>query len=420
MEKWLKISLILSLFGFFKEIRPSEPYVYEYLSGNWTDMSGTEVSEDVFTVGTYINTPLVIVAFLITDLLRYKPLIVLCGVFGIIVWSMLIWTPTLFMMQLMEIFYAGFASCDIAYFTYMYAKVDKEHYPKVTSNTRMAYLLGRSLSGILGQVLSTSNIMDYKQLNFITLGAMVLATTTALFLPSVKNTIYFHQGNAHAEKSSPCEKSKEAFKLMGSFFQDSFSKGLVIKWSIVNAVSACGFGLVEVYSQTLWSEINKRDRVTLGNGIVISIYTMIGVIGSFFAGYFKIDWSKRSLLLFASYFSIAAGFVILMSQAEHVYLSYALYSAFGGLYQFLTTVAYSEICQRIPPDSYGLILGINTFVGLVLQSLIVSIVIKIFHAPVRLQYLIFGCWHVFIVAMFIIHEIFSRIVRKRAERKGQS
>ncbi|XP_045472829.1 folate-like transporter 3 [Harmonia axyridis] len=413
MEKWLKISLLLSLFGFFKETRPSEPYVYEYLSGNWTNISGEDVSEDVFTVGTYVSTPLVVVAFLITDLMRYKPLIILCGVFGIVVWSMLIWTPTLLMMQLMEVFYGAFISCDIAYFTYMYAKVDKEHYPQVTSNTRMAYLLGRSTSGILGQVLSTYDIMDYKELNYITLGAMMFATITSLFLPSVQNTIYFHRADNSEEKLTKGEKNKAAFKLMGTFFKESYSNSLVIKWSIVNAVSACGFGLVETYSQTLWSEINKKDNITLGNGIVISIYTLIGVIGSFFAGYFKIDWSKRNILLFVAYFSISGALIIYTSQTHYVYVSYAVYAIFGGLYQFMTTVAYSEICQRIPPDSYGLILGINTFIALVLQSSIVSIVIKICHAPVRLQYLIFGSWHIFILVMFVIYEIVSRIITNK-------
>lgn len=240
---------------------------------------------------------------------------------------------------------------------------------------------------------------------------MVVATTIAIFLPSVKNTIYFHQEKTSDVKIPMYRKSKEAFKLMGNFFKDSYSNNLVVKWCIVNAVSACGFGLVETYSQTLWSEINKTDDVTLGNGIVISIYTLIGIVGSFFAGYFEINWSKRSFSLFAFYFSITGGLVLYSSQTKYVYVSYALYSIFGGLYQFMTTIAYSEICQRIPPDSYGLILGVNTFIGLVLQSAIASIVLKIFHAPVRIQYLIFGLWHVLILFGFSIYEVCSRITR---------
>ncbi|KAK9879538.1 hypothetical protein WA026_006608 [Henosepilachna vigintioctopunctata] len=412
MENWLKISLILSLFGFFKEIRPSEPFVYEYLSGKWTNITEQEVSEQIFAVGTYINTPLVVVAFLVTDLSRYKPLIILCGIFGIIVWNLLIWFPTLLMMQLMEFFYAAFISCDIAYFTYMYAKVDKEHYPKVTSNTRMAYLLGRSMSGVLGQILVSLEIMDYKELNYISLLAMIMATATCLFLPSVEHSIYFHQKGEQKTKLAKSEKFIAAFRLMGRSFKDSFSKDLVVKWSLVHAISTCGFGLVEVYSQTLWTEINKTDHVVLQNGIVVAVYTLIGVVGAYFAGYFRIDWSKISIFVFSAYFSISGALLIYTSYTNSVYVSYAVYCTFCGLYQFMVTVAFSEISQRIPPDSYGLILGVNAFVALVLQSIITSIVINMLHAPVRQQYLIFGLCHLVILSIYLIYELYRKVYSK--------
>lgn len=58
----------------------------------------------------------------------------------------------------------------MAYFTYIYAKVDKEYYPQVTSHTRAAILGGRAISGILGQSLISFNVMDYRGLNYITFG----------------------------------------------------------------------------------------------------------------------------------------------------------------------------------------------------------------------------------------------------------
>lgn len=67
-------------------------------------------------------------------------------------------------------FYGAFAACEVAYFTYIYAKVDKEYYQQVTSHTRGAILAGRSISGILGQLLISFKWMDYRQLNYITLG----------------------------------------------------------------------------------------------------------------------------------------------------------------------------------------------------------------------------------------------------------
>jgi thiamine transporter 2/3 len=47
MEEWLKVSLLLCTFGFFKEIRPSEPYVTHYLVGPWKNLTQEQVQEQI-------------------------------------------------------------------------------------------------------------------------------------------------------------------------------------------------------------------------------------------------------------------------------------------------------------------------------------------------------------------------------------
>jgi thiamine transporter 2/3 len=69
----------------------------------------------------------------------------------------------------MEVFYGFFMAAEVAYYTYIYAQVDREHYQQVTSHTRTAYLLGRALSGIVSQALVSTGTLDYYQLNFISL-----------------------------------------------------------------------------------------------------------------------------------------------------------------------------------------------------------------------------------------------------------
>lgn len=66
--------------------------------------------------------------------------------------------------------YGTFLASEIAYYTYIYAKVDKENYPRVTGYTRAAILGGRFLSGLLGQLLVSISAMDLRELNFITFG----------------------------------------------------------------------------------------------------------------------------------------------------------------------------------------------------------------------------------------------------------
>lgn len=105
MQAWLKISLQLSIFGFLKEIRPSEPFIYEYLVGPWRNITDEQVQQEVYPVGTYSYLAQLIIVFLITDFLRYKPLIVVSGIMGIAVWTMLTWTTGLLELQLLEVIF---------------------------------------------------------------------------------------------------------------------------------------------------------------------------------------------------------------------------------------------------------------------------------------------------------------------------
>lgn len=43
MLTWLKVSLLLCCFGYLKEIRPSEPFVTDYLTQPWREITLEEV-----------------------------------------------------------------------------------------------------------------------------------------------------------------------------------------------------------------------------------------------------------------------------------------------------------------------------------------------------------------------------------------
>lgn len=103
METWLKVSLLLSIFGFLKEFRPSEPFIYEFLIGEWRNVTEEQVNQEVYPVGIYAYVAQLFVVFLITDLCRYKPLIIALGVSGIVTWSMLLWTTSLLELQILEV-----------------------------------------------------------------------------------------------------------------------------------------------------------------------------------------------------------------------------------------------------------------------------------------------------------------------------
>lgn len=87
---------------------------------------------------------------------------------------MLLWSNGKFNLQLVETIYGTYCATEIAYFTYIYAKVDRQHYQQVTSHTRAAVLCGRFAAASLAQLLVFYNIMDYRDLNYITLAGKEL------------------------------------------------------------------------------------------------------------------------------------------------------------------------------------------------------------------------------------------------------
>lgn len=63
---------------------------------------------------------------------------------------------------------------EVAYYTYMYAKVPKEYYQQVTGHTRAGILIGRFLSGLIGQLLISFEVMNVKTLTYLSLGGKVM------------------------------------------------------------------------------------------------------------------------------------------------------------------------------------------------------------------------------------------------------
>lgn len=59
---------------------------------------------------------------------------------------------------------------DVAYYSYMYAKVEKKYYQRATSITKAVILVGKASSGLASQALLHFHLMDYLELNYLTLG----------------------------------------------------------------------------------------------------------------------------------------------------------------------------------------------------------------------------------------------------------
>ncbi|XP_013407120.1 thiamine transporter 1 [Lingula anatina] len=199
----------LCLYGFLKELRPSESFLTPYLVGPDKNLSETQVDNEVYPVWTYSYLVALIVVFLLTDLLRYKPVIIFEGLTYLGTWALLLWGQGVLTMQLMQFLYGLATATEIAYYSYIYAAVEKDHYQRVTSYTRAAVLLGRFIAGLLGQLLVSLGHVSYFVLNCISMGSVGAAFIVAVCLPSVSKSVYFHQETSTENSQQQIDASQD-------------------------------------------------------------------------------------------------------------------------------------------------------------------------------------------------------------------
>lgn len=169
MENWCRAAIVLSLFGFLKDFRPSDPFVVQFLNGPWHNISAEQINQQVFPVGTYSYGIQLVITFLITDYFRYKPLIILSGLAGIAYWVLFIGTNALPWLQVAEVFYGTYKAADVAFWSYIYARVDKCYYQKITSYTKSSSHFGKFIGAVVAQALLFYGLVDYLDLNYVSL-----------------------------------------------------------------------------------------------------------------------------------------------------------------------------------------------------------------------------------------------------------
>ncbi|XP_030373995.1 thiamine transporter 1 [Scaptodrosophila lebanonensis] len=391
MKEWLKISCLLCVFGFVREIRPSEPYVTEYLLGPWRNITEDQLTQDVYPVGTYSHLVQLVFVFLITDFLRYKPLIVTIGAAGVIIWSMLLWTTSLLALQILEFFYGTYMAAEVAYYTYIYAKVEKKYYPRVTSHTRAAMFAGKLVSGITSQILINLELMNYKDLNYITLTTQIIAMVWAFGLPKVDKSLYFHRKPKTDEEDTQSAVVNSQFQsgelqsnqplanagpmqLLWLHFYNAYTNPRVLQWSLWYAIGLAGYLQVSYYMQVLWKVIEPEPSIAW-NGAVDAVLTALAASCALIAGYVRLK-PLASLFVLAVLSILEGGSVLLCCWTHNIYWSYVGFVLFGALYGFTITVASAEVARNLQEDSFGLVFGFNTLIALVFQSLLTIIVIS--------------------------------------------
>ncbi|AWP10541.1 putative thiamine transporter 2-like [Scophthalmus maximus] len=353
------------------------------------------VTRQVFPVLTYSNVVLLVPVFLVTDLLRYKPVIVLQGLTYVATFLLLLVGSGVHSAQLALFIYSIAMAADVAYFSYIYTVVHASYYQRVTSYVRAAILLGYAVGGLLAQLLVSLGGVSLYCLAVITLISVSAALITTFFLPMPKTSLFLHgaypaqqgsppdEGGAHDSESQDFwVKSAAAAEHVGRMLtsvlvdcKKCYSSAALLFFCIWAATGRCGFYQVTGYVQLLWVHIQPHN-FTAYNGGVDAIGTLSGAAATVAVGHVSLEWSVWAELILGGFTLLIAGALFLMDLTDNIWISYACCVLFKTLYMQLATVCTFQIAKALNRRRYALVFGVNSFAGAVLQSVLTAVVIN--------------------------------------------
>ncbi|XP_005395499.1 PREDICTED: thiamine transporter 2 [Chinchilla lanigera] len=445
-NSWIFPTVILCLFGFFSLMRPSEPFLIPYLSGPNKNLTSTEITNEILPVWTYSYLALLLPVFVLTDYVRYKPVIILQGVSFIVTWLLLLFGQGVRAMQAVEFVFGMVSATEVAYYAYIYSVVSPEHYQRVSGYCRSVTLVAYTAASALAQLLVSLANLSYFYLNVISLISVSVAFFFSLFLPMPKKSMFFHAqpskevppkppgkdaalGEAQEDHGADQQKSFRipenlGDSLMGSrktgsmvlrifvqWFQDlkeCYSSKRLFYWSLWWAFSTAGFNQVLNYIQILWDYKAPSQDSSIYNGAVEAIATFGGALAAFAVGHAKVDWDLLGELALAFFSVISAGSLFLMHYTLSIWLSYAGYLIFKSSYMLLITIAVFQIAVNLSVERYALVFGINTFIALVIQTIMTLIVVdpRGLNLAISIQFLVYGSYFAVIAGIFLIRSTY--------------
>uniref|UniRef100_A0A8R1TQM6 Uncharacterized protein n=1 Tax=Onchocerca volvulus TaxID=6282 RepID=A0A8R1TQM6_ONCVO len=439
---WKATAVLICAYGIVKEFRPATPFLTPYLVSSFKNFTDVELYSEIYPFWTYSYLLFLVPIFFLTDILRYKPIIVLEALTLFGTWVLLLWGTTVWHMQLMQIIFGISSAAEIAYYSYMYAIVNQKHYKLITSYIRAAALIGKFLAFGLGQFLVSYQYGSYLLLNQISFGSTCVILGIAAILPSILSKLTTNKiveivgdepktsnvSTNYEEELKNNERNHAFYRFDLNSFRTALNTNslnvdhgivvyfravwyhfkifkrnkIVLKWSIWWALTSCGIFQIMNYIQTLWATMQTNSDTY--NGIIECANTFIGAFISFLVQYINMKWSKRGEYILAITSAFISVLLVIMSQTKVIYVTYALYVVVITIYHLLITVASVNIATQLDSASYGLIFGWNTFMALFLQTILTIVVTDKhgFSLPIRTQFIVYGCYFTLVAIMFAL------------------
>lgn len=447
-EPWLYPTVLLCVYGFFCSHRPLEPFLTAFLMGPDKNLTETEVVNEIYPLWTYSYLVLLFPVFLATDYLRYKPVLLLQATSFIVTYAMLIKAQGVRAMQLLEFFFGLATATEVAYYSYIYSVVEPSHYQRVTGFCRCVTLLGSTIGSLIGQILVSVAQVPLLYLSVITLLSSCIAFVAPWFLPMPGKSLFFHQRESSSQGEAVLEpmncsqliedpESKmqlstneritlrnntcsyrllEVLKMLWADFLQCYSSPALLDWSVWWALSTCGYLQVINYAQALWEKILPSKEFAIYNGYVETISTLLGAFAAFVVSFVKVSWAVWGELALCIFSVVIAVCVYLMDTIRNIWVCYIAYIIFRATYMLLITIATYQIAANLSMKRYALVFGVNTFIALLLQTLLTVIVVDsaVLGLDIFLQFLIYASYFAAVAVIFFIAWLYKLFKRRRS------
>ncbi|XP_018609467.2 thiamine transporter 2-like [Scleropages formosus] len=425
---WMYPTVVICTYGFFSMMRPGEPFLTPFLTGPYKNISISQVSREVYPIWTYSNLVLLVPVFLVTDLLRYKPVVVLQGLCSVVAWLLLLFGSGVRAVQIALFVYSIASASDVGYYAYIYSIVHAEHYQRVTSYCRGSILVGFAVGSLLGQLLTSFGATSFYWLNVITLLFLSIALLLSFLLPMPQRSLLLndlHPNGPNLDISSDLARPSRfsvftlrrvrwryilcSWSKLVKDCKECYSSVTILFLSLWWSMGRCGFYQVSNYVQILWSLKEPHDNFTAYNGAVDAVATLSGAATSFAVGHMTLSWSMWGELVLGVFSVVTAGSVYVMDITRNIWICYASYVLFKSSYMMMITICTFQIAKKLSKECYALMFGVNTFLATAIQTILTAVVIntKSLQLPLTTQYFIYSTFFAIIAFIFLIRGVYS-------------
>ncbi|XP_072315831.1 thiamine transporter 1-like [Eucyclogobius newberryi] len=420
---WRYATSLLCLYGFFSTVKPLEPFLVAFLTGPDKNLTTEQVNNEILPVWTYSYLCVLVPVFLLTDWLRYKPVVFFQSVALFVTTALLYWTKSVSTMQATQFSYGVVTACDVGYFSYIYSVIEVEKYKKATSYIRSVQLLGYTVGAVLGQLLVSFDLMSFNNILVFTMVLTSVAMVASSLLPMPKKSLFFHPkktdapengsedrdgGSAGEIRGEEVEKtiSTEALCLLKKDLVECYSSRQLFCWSLWWAMATCGYFQTVNFVQVLWEHVEPSQNSSIYNGGVEAISTLLSAATVYSVSFIEVTWEHWGELALGGFSGLAAASLFLMTFIGNIWVCYAGYVVFKCLYMLLITIAMFQIAAGLSMERYALVFGVNTYVALVLQTVLVSVVVGSGLSIIR-QFTIYASYFAIIALIFSLRGLYS-------------